>query len=76
MEPIRKCVDCKQEILLGQGGWVSVHKEIPRNTPNEDYWKMLLDQSGYRANPAYGTGGVWSPPLLRHIVCPESLDHI
>lgn len=29
----------------------------------------LLKQSGYRANPACGTGGVWSAPLLMHLEC-------
>lgn len=76
MEPLRKCINCKQLIQVGQGGWTSVHPAIPANTPNEDYWKIILDQSGYRANPAYGTGGVWEPPKLRHNVCPESLGHI
>lgn len=29
----------------------------------------LLKQSGYRANPVYGTGGVWAAPLLMHLEC-------
>jgi hypothetical protein len=30
---------------------------------------VLLKQSGYVPNDAYGTGGQWKPPLLMHLEC-------
>lgn len=32
---------------------------------------VLGKQSGYRPDPAYGRGGSWSAPTLRHLECAD-----